>query len=239
MSLKSISKKVLGSALLFGSMVVSVYAQPKYIELAEPAQLVKANNPEQVEVVEVFSYTCGHCYQLEAPVANWLKSKPEDVSFIRIQMPGEGVWENLARTYFTLETMNKVEEGHPVMYQATMVDRLRALDKDSIAAYLAKNADIDPNEFKKLWNSFPVTSSYNRALDLVQNQYKVDYTPVFIIDGKYLVNGETSRATSYAEIVQAVDEVSKELLAQKKKSAPVVEAVAEEVTVEATPAAAE
>lgn len=224
MLLKSLSKKVLGSALLAGTMLMSAYAQPKYIELPEPAQLVKTSDPKQVEVVEVFSYTCGHCYQLEAPVANWLKSKPENVNFVRIQMPGEGVWESLARTYFTLEAMDKVEEGHPVMYKATMVDRLRAFDKNSIAAYLEKNAGIDPEEFTKLWNSFPVTSSYNRAVDLVQNQYKIDYTPVFIIDGKYLVNGETSRATSYAEIVQAVNEVSKELLAEKaEKVAPKAE----------------
>lgn len=216
MSLKSISQKVLGSVVLAGTMLMAAYAQPKYIELAEPAQLVKTSNPSQVEVVEVFSYTCGHCFQLEVPVANWLKTKPEDVNFVRIQMPGEGVWESLARTYFTLEAMNKVEEGHPAMYKAMMVDRLRAFDKDTIAAYLSKNAGINAEEFTKLWTSFPVTSSYNRALDLVQNQYKIDYTPVFIIDGKYLVNGETSRATSYAEIVDAVDEVSKELLAKKQ-----------------------
>lgn len=219
MLLKSISQKFLGSVLLAGTMLMAAYAQPKYIELAEPAQLVKTSNPAQVEVVEVFSYTCGHCFQLEAPVANWLKTKPKDVNFVRIQMPGEGVWESLARTYFTLEAMKKVEEGHPVMYKAMMVDRIRAFDKDSIAKYLSQNADIDAGEFTKLWNSFPVTSSYNRAVDLVQKQYKVDYTPVFIIDGKYLVNGETSRATSYAEIVEAVDEVSKEILAKKQPEA--------------------
>ncbi len=216
MTLKSISQKVLGTALFAGAMFVSAYAQPKYIELTEPAQLVKTSNPEQVEVVEVFSYTCGHCYQLEAPVTNWLKTKPEDVNFVRIQMPGEGVWENLSRAYFTLEVMDKVEEGHPVMYKATMVDRLRAFDKESIADYLAKNSDIDKAEFIKLWDSFPVTANYNRAVDLVQNQYQVNYTPAFIIDGKYLVNGESARATSYEGIVQAVDEVSKELLDKKK-----------------------
>lgn len=217
MNLKSISKKVLGSAVLMSAMLVSAYAQPKYIELAEPAQLVKTSDPEKVEVVEVFSYTCSHCFQLEAPIANWLKSKPEDVNFVRIQMPGDGIWENLARTYFTLEAMNKVDEAHAVMYKATMIDRLRAFDKESIAAYLAKNSDVNAEEFIKLWDSFPVTSSYNRALDLVQNQYKVDYTPAFVIDGKYLVNGETSRAASYEDIVAAVDEVSKELLAKKQE----------------------
>lgn len=216
MTLKTISKKILGSVFIAGALLVSAYAQPKYIELAEPAQLVKTSNPEEVEVVEIFSYTCGHCYQLEAPVANWLKSKPEDVNFVRIQMPGEGIWESLSRTYFVLEAMGKVEEGHPAMYKATMVDRLRAFDKKSIADYLAKNADINSEEFLKLWDSFPVTSGYNRAVDLVQNQYKVDYTPAFIIDGKYLVNGESSRASSYEDIVIAVDEVAKDLLVQKK-----------------------
>lgn len=212
---KSISQKILGAALFVGVMLTA-HAQPKYAELPEPAQLVKTTNPEEVEVVEVFSYTCGHCYQLETPVANWLKDKPEGVNFVRIQMPGEGIWENLSRTYFVLEALGKVDEGHPAMYKAVMVDKLRSFDQKSIANYLNKNVGIDAEEFVKTWNSFPVTANYNRALDLVTNQYKIDYTPVFIIDGKYLVNSETARATSYEDIVKAVGEVSQELLAKKK-----------------------
>lgn len=224
--MNSVSKRILGAALFIGSMFVAS-AQPKFVELEEPAQLIKTSNPEQVEVVEVFSYTCGHCYQLEAPVSAWLKTKPEDVNFIRIQMPGEGIWENLSKTYFVLEAMNQLEAGHPAMYKATMVDRLKSLDQESIASYLEKNAGIDKTEFNKMWNSFPVTAGYNRALDLVRNQYKVDYTPVFIIDGKYLVDGASARANSYEQIVEAVDEVSKDLLAQKKAKAASVEAAAE------------
>lgn len=215
---KSFFQKALGTTLFVGAMFVA-QAQPKYIELPEPVQLVKTTSPTEVEVVEVFSYTCGHCYQLETPVANWLKSKSSDVNFVRMQMPGEGVWENLSRTYFTLEAMSKIEEGHPAMYKAVMVDKLRSFDQKSIAEYLNKNAGVDIAEFTKTWGSFPVTANYNRALDLVLNQYKLDYTPFFIIDGRYLVNSESSRATSYEEIVQAVDEVSKELLDKKKSAA--------------------
>ncbi|MBS7829381.1 thiol:disulfide interchange protein DsbA/DsbL [Wohlfahrtiimonas chitiniclastica] len=217
MSLRSMSQKLLGTTLLVGSML---FAGAQSVKLPEKAQLVKTSNPEQVEVVEVFSYTCGHCYQLEAPVANWLKTKPDDVNFVRIHMPGEGVWGQLSRTFFTLEAMGELEKAHPVMYQALMVDRMRDFEPENIAAYLQKNAGIDEATFLKTWNSFPVTASYNRALDLVQNQYQQDYTPFFIIDGEYLVNGETSKATSYEGIVEAVDQVSKSLLKEKQAKAP-------------------
>ena len=68
-----------------------------------PAQ--PTNSKDKVEVVEMFWYGCPHCYRLEPYVKRWLKTKPDNVNFIR--MPGvlNPGWELLARAYYTAEIL--------------------------------------------------------------------------------------------------------------------------------------
>ena len=58
----------------------------------------------KVEVTEFFWYGCPHCYALEPAVNAWAKNVPKDVVFKRIPATTGG-WEELARVYYTLETM--------------------------------------------------------------------------------------------------------------------------------------
>src|SRR5437868_6182640 len=38
-------------------------------------------DPSKIEVMEVFAYSCPHCFHLEGEVDKWLKKKPADVNF--------------------------------------------------------------------------------------------------------------------------------------------------------------
>lgn len=191
-----------------------------YRELPKPAQLIKGTTPTQVEVVELFSYTCPHCYKLDEPLEKWLKNKKsDDIVFVRLQTPGEGIWDLLSKTYFTLEAMNKVDKGHPKMFDAVMKKRMKFESKEDIAKYLNKEIAINEADFLKTWDSFTVTANYDRAKDVIYNQYRIDYTPVFIIDGKYIIDGESAKATSYEGIVEAVDKFANRLIDQKKANA--------------------
>ncbi|HEX5418460.1 MAG TPA: hypothetical protein VFY39_00540, partial [Gammaproteobacteria bacterium] len=53
-----------------------------YIRLS-PTQPT-SSSPTQIEVAEVFWYGCPHCYDFEAYLKKWLKTKPSYVSFVRI-----------------------------------------------------------------------------------------------------------------------------------------------------------
>src|ERR1700741_4479777 len=52
-----------------------------YTELRAPQP--KAD-PSKIEVMEVFAYSCPHCFHLEPEVEKWVKKKPADVNFVRL-----------------------------------------------------------------------------------------------------------------------------------------------------------
>jgi thiol:disulfide interchange protein DsbA len=66
----------------------------------------------QVEVLEFFWYACPHCYALEPVVQTWLKSKPAFITFTRVPVEWNEGHRSLARLFYTLEAMGKLNELH-------------------------------------------------------------------------------------------------------------------------------
>ena len=58
-----------------------------YVTLPVP---VETGDPSKIEVVEVFSYACIHCYTLEPLVVGWLRTVPDDVDFRRCRWSRNG-----------------------------------------------------------------------------------------------------------------------------------------------------
>ena len=57
--------------------------------------------PDKIEVNEVFSYTCGHCYNFEAVLHPWSEQLPADVDFQRTPAVWQPALEPYARAYYS------------------------------------------------------------------------------------------------------------------------------------------
>src|ERR1700761_1068288 len=75
----------------------------------------------QVEVLEFFWYACPHCYALEPSVVAWLKTKPAYITFTRVPIEWNEGHRALARLYYALESMGKINEVHPEIFKEIQV----------------------------------------------------------------------------------------------------------------------
>jgi len=75
--------------------------------------------PGKIEVIEFFSYACPHCSAFEPAVEAWAKKVPADVAFLRVPVPFLQNFENLMRTYYTLESMGLVDTMQRKVFTAT------------------------------------------------------------------------------------------------------------------------
>src|SRR6202035_1331417 len=66
----------------------------------------------QVEVLEFFWYACPHCNAIDPLVATWLKTKPGYVTFSRVHVLWNEGDRSLARLYYTLDAMGKLDQMH-------------------------------------------------------------------------------------------------------------------------------
>jgi protein dithiol oxidoreductase (disulfide-forming) len=149
----------------------------------------------QVEVLEFFWYACPHCYALEPTVAAWLKSKPAYVSFSRIPVQWNEGHRSLARLFYTLDSMGKLNDVHGEIFKEIQVngDPLTGPDPNNAAAAervqltFIKRLGISEADFEKEYHGFNVETAMQRADELVQ-RYRVTSVPTFVVNGKFVTD---------------------------------------------------
>ncbi|CAM5779929.1 thiol:disulfide interchange protein DsbA/DsbL [Rhizobacter fulvus] len=190
MNRRDFSTRLVGTGL--GAAAASLFATGSHAQAGAPVEgrqftkiepPVPVMNPAKLEVIEFFSYACPHCNAFEPTVAAWSKALPADVAFHRVPVPFLANFENLMRTYYSLETMGQVDAMQRKVFAAIHVER-NYLDKPAdIAALMAKNG-VDAAKFTNVFNSFSVATSVARAKKMMA-AYKIDGVPTMVVQGRY------------------------------------------------------
>lgn len=154
-----------------------------------------------VEVREFFWYGCPHCFRLDPFVANWLKAKPAGVNFIRTPVALSPDWEANTRGYYVAEVLNLVERTHKPLFDAIHVRRERLFDQQSLAAFYGRYG-VSASNFNGLYQSFAVSAKVAQARNLAI-RYQITGVPALIVNGKYLVQGETQRTVDVVKALVA------------------------------------
>ncbi|MGA2707785.1 MAG: thiol:disulfide interchange protein DsbA/DsbL [Steroidobacteraceae bacterium] len=153
----------------------------------------------QVEVLEFFWYACPHCYALDPLVEAWKKTKPAYVSFSRVPVMWNEGHRSLARLFYTLDSIGKLNDLHAAIFKEIHVknDPLVDLSNDDaqserIQTAFVQTQGVSAEAFKNAYHSFSVENSLQRADQLVQ-RYRISGVPAFVINGKYVADVGTAQ----------------------------------------------
>jgi len=184
----------------------------QYLRLSNPQP---TSTTDKIEVVELFWYGCPHCYHLEPYVVKWLKSKPDDVEFVRLPAIVGPRWEPLARAYYTAEVLGVLDKTHDALFNAIHEKKQKLADEDQIKDFFVSQG-VSAADFKKAFNSFAVSVKMNNA-KLMTRRYAITGVPTVIVNGKFSVTARTAKGN--ANIMKIVDYlVAQERLAGTSKS---------------------
>lgn len=201
-------KKITAIALLAVAPVLSFAADfvagKDYKVLLSPTI-----NPagQQIEVREFFWYGCPHCYRLDSHVEMWKKTKAADVLFVRTPAALNPVWEGNARGYYAVEMMGMAEKVHVPLFNTIHEKQTRIFDEASLTAFY-KNYGVDSEKFKGLYNSFAVSGKVSQAKALAQ-KYQIEGVPAVVVNGKYLISGNTEKVMQVADFLIAKERAAK------------------------------
>lgn len=177
-----------------------------YRVLAQPQPVADAKT---VEVLEFFSYTCGHCYRLEPLLEQWEKTLPKDVSFRREQVVWQKNMEPMARLFASLRSSNELARLHLPVFHAFMRDK-KDLNQEAVLSQWLTDNKVDANRFMQLYRSFSINSDVARASKMTRD-YQVEGTPMIVVGGRYAVNpAEPQR------VLQVTNELINKVRAERK-----------------------
>ena len=175
------------SAVAFTATAAEFEEGVDYIKLPAP---VETRNPSKIEVVEVFSYACIHCYRLEPLLTSWRQTVADDVDFRRLPLVTQRLVP-YARAFFTAEAMGVLERIHMPIFAAIHEYRIDMSRPDYVRRLFVRDAEVDEDEFLRVYDSFGVQSRVRQA-DAQGRMYRIQATPSIVVNGRYLT--ESGRA---------------------------------------------
>ncbi len=174
----------------------------KHYTQLTPAQPT-STDAGKVEVAEVFMFGCPGCFAFEPHLTQWLATKPDYVTFVRIPALWNPVATLHARAFYTAELLGKTAEIEEPFFTEFHVNGNRLDSQPKLAAFFAKFG-VDATTFNNTFASFAVDTQLKRAENLIE-RYGVRATPTVVVNGKYLTNGQM--AGSYAAWFDIIDEL--------------------------------
>ncbi len=153
-------------------------------------QPIRTADATKIEVNEVFSYTCGHCFNFETVLHPWSKNLAADVDFQQTPAVWQSSLEPFARAYYSAVMLNVLDQTHMTIFEALHVKKQPLRSEEDFAA-IFDAAGVDGLRFSKAYNSFGMTSMVNQAKARVRG-YRVQGTPEVIVNGKYRVSSRNA-----------------------------------------------
>jgi thiol:disulfide interchange protein DsbA len=153
------------------------------------------DSPGKIEVLEFFSYGCGHCRDFNPLITRWEKKLPKDISFRRVPVVfGRAAWSSLARLFYTLEATGQLTRLDQAVFDAIHLRKTDLYTEKAVLNWVASQG-VDSKAFRDQMNSFAVETRMARGETLARN-YKVTGVPLVTVDGRYAVLGNAAKGQS-------------------------------------------
>lgn len=173
------------SALAPAQALADKYKLGEHYFAISPAQ---PSPSDKIEVIEVFSYLCGACAQLQPHVETWKKKLPATVSFNYMPATWSAPWEQVGRAFYAAQALGVLDKTHGAFFQAIHAERQPMNDAQAIANWYAKNGGVSAADFTAAMQSSGVNIKVARTRTQVP-RYGVESTPTLVIAGKYRLTG--------------------------------------------------
>ena len=153
-----------------------------YVRLTIPSETPQ----DTIEVIEVFSYGCPHCMNLEGPLDEWLADQPTDVSLRRVPATFSRPYQMLAAVYYASEQLGVTDLVHTPIFEALQIRNLNVLRMDILQRLFQDYADVEGEALEKALNSFSVQTKVRQA-DALARVFRVVSVPTLVVAGEYKV----------------------------------------------------
>lgn len=176
---------LLGIVLSFSvaSSNAADYTEGKdYVVLAEP---IRPADASKIEVAEVFSYLCSHCYHFEPLLQAWTKTQPADVLLVQTHASFNHNWPIYQRGYYTIVALGVKDKVQDAVFSSVFVGKKEMLTAEAWADFLSLYG-VDKQKTLSTFNSFGVNSQVKQAENRVRD-FKISSTPTLIVDGRFRV----------------------------------------------------
>ncbi len=210
-------KKMLSALMLLASFNV-LAADPQIgKDFDKTLQVIPSDNPNKIEVTEVFWYGCIHCYHMDPLLNTWVKKLPADVVFKRIPGLPQPTWAPMAKAFYAMDDLKLSDKLHTALFDA--INKEKVLDPtNEVAAidWMTKKSGLDKSKVDAAFKSFSMNNKLNQAAQFFRATGATG-VPSFIINGQFITS--STMAGGNEQALKTVDYIVGNIRADKTNAA--------------------
>lgn len=182
-------KKIILGVLLAVLIPLQACAQEQW-KKGEHYEIINDKATAKPEVIEFFSFWCGHCFNFEPIVKNIKKKLNEDTSFKKVHVNFMGftsakIQDDATRAMMVGRALKKEETLNGAIFKYIHVQKSSVASLKDLQNIFIVNG-VEPADFDKMANSFGVNSMVQKNNKAVQQYRKnLSSVPTFIVNGKF------------------------------------------------------
>ena len=169
-----------------------------YVVLDEP---VATRDNSKIEVVEMFSYGCPHCYEFDSLVKKWSKQQNSEIDFWFFPAVWNEPMKLFAQAFYAADELNIIDKIHVPLFTSVVIEQKSIRNENDMINFFVEHG-VDENTFIEAFNSMAVESQVKQA-ELRVREYKPAGVPEIVVNGKYRV--DRMRAGGQQEMLAVVD----------------------------------
>ncbi|MDH3980647.1 MAG: peptidylprolyl isomerase [Gammaproteobacteria bacterium] len=169
-----------------------------YVVLDEP---VATRDSSKIEVVEMFSYGCPHCYEFEPMVKQWGAQQGGDVDFWYFPAVWSKGMKLYARAFYAAYALDVLDRIHLPLFKAIAVEQRNIRNEADLAEFFA-GYGVTEGAFNEAFNLAAVQEKVSKDEDRVRN-YKPVGVPEIVVNGKYRI--DRMHAGGYEGMLKVAD----------------------------------
>jgi thiol:disulfide interchange protein DsbA len=212
-------KKLLSALMLLASFNV-LAADPQIgQDFDKTLQVIPTDNPNKIEVTEVFWYGCIHCYQMEPILNAWVKKLPADVTFKRVPGLPQPAWAPMAKAFYAMEDLKLTEKLHTALFDAVNKEKsLNPTDEAAAINWITKKSGLDKSKVEAAFKSFSMNNKLNQASQFFRASGATG-VPSLVINGQFITSSTMTGGNIQA--LKVADYIIANIRADKAKATPV------------------
>ncbi len=168
--------------------------------LINPEQPTQSKN-DRIEVIEMFFYACPHCYKLEPSIEQWLKTKADDVDFVRVPAIIGPTWAEQAKAFYIAEELGIADETRKKLFDSIHKDGKQYYNEYSLMTFFTEQG-VDKARFLELYQSPGIMEKASDAR-VKTVKYGIRGVPAIIVNGKYYA--ATYFTSDHEKMLEVVD----------------------------------
>ncbi len=181
-----------------GAAQARFIAGEHYVVLDPP---VPTRDREKVEVLEMFSYGCPHCYELGPLLEQWKRQQHSDVDFWTLPAVWNEAMKLYARAYYVARELKVAGKTHVPLFEAIVVEQKNLRDKQDLMDFFIAQG-VARQAFLRAFDSPAVAAQVRSAEERVKH-YRPAGAPEIVINGKYRI--DRMRAGGLTQMLAVAD----------------------------------